>query len=204
MVYINLDHRLDRKSEVEQELRRLAIPDANVHRLSATYIADFGALGCSHSHRRAIQLAQERDWPHVLILEDDFMFRNHVSVESLQTVLQRVYEASDRWDVVHIACRIVKKDTQSDIAGTQRVRKAYTSSGYIVQKHYYATMLQLFDDSIAGLSADSSKNVLGVHTLDAKWHRLQQSDRWYSVEPLLGLQRPSYSDILGRRTAYNC
>lgn len=204
IVYINLDHRLDRKGEIEQELRRLAIPDSNIHRLSATSVPDFGALGCSHSHRRAIKLAQEMDWPFVLILEDDFMFRNHVTVDSLRSALQHIREASDSWDVVHIACRIVNKDAHSNINGTQRVRKAYTSSGYIVQKHYYATMIQLFEDSIEGLSADSSKNSVGVHTLDAKWSRLQQQDRWYSLDPLLGLQRPSYSDILRKRTAYNC
>ena len=68
--YINLDHRTDRKEEIERELTRF---DLKFERFPAIP-HKIGGVGCGTSHLEVIKLAKQRGYRNVLIFEDDIEF----------------------------------------------------------------------------------------------------------------------------------
>ena len=73
-MYINLLNRTDRKEHVINELKKIGIND-NVERFNAIKLEN-GALGCSMSHLKCLEIAKQNDWESVLIIEDDIKFLN--------------------------------------------------------------------------------------------------------------------------------
>ena len=72
--YINLDSRRDRKIQMEQQLNDLGF-NSIVERFSAIKMEN-GAVGCSISHLKCLEMANKNKWGHVMILEDDLIFLN--------------------------------------------------------------------------------------------------------------------------------
>ena len=70
--YINLLTRPDRKQHVETQLNMLGI---TAERFNAIKLPN-GALGCSMSHLKCLEMAKANSWPHLLIVEDDIKFLN--------------------------------------------------------------------------------------------------------------------------------
>ena len=64
-IVINLEHRHDR-----MELLNKAFPDQVIERYNAV-LHDDPEIGCRESHLAVIRIAKERNYPWVLILEDD-------------------------------------------------------------------------------------------------------------------------------------
>jgi GR25 family glycosyltransferase involved in LPS biosynthesis len=83
--YINLQERIDRKAQVEQQLSKAGLTHFN--RFNAIKLPN-GALGCSMSHLKCLQLAKERNLDHILIVEDDIIFLNPgIFIEQLNKFL---------------------------------------------------------------------------------------------------------------------
>ena len=64
VVYINLDHRTDRRQHMEKEVS--IFPSERVTRFSAIK-HDYGAIGCTRSHIAVLEMAISSDWKNVLI-----------------------------------------------------------------------------------------------------------------------------------------
>lgn len=189
VVYINLDERADRKEEVVAELESV-FPSEKIHRFSAIRHSN-GAIGCSQSHIAVIEMAKANGWEHVLVIEDDFMWMNK---EAGIPDLERY--ATTPFDVVLLSGTFVKSKPV-----THKVLSAQTTVAYLVQAHYYDTLLQNYRKGVAGLLSGAQYN---THALDQYWKRLQIHDEWYIVNPKVCKQRPSYSDIEKRFTDYTC
>ena len=71
-LFINLEHRSDRLEHVKEELKKIGVEG---ERVNAVKLAQ-GAIGCTMSHIKCIELAKTRNWPHVFICEDDITFTN--------------------------------------------------------------------------------------------------------------------------------
>jgi hypothetical protein len=69
ILYINLDHREDRKWQVVSQFTELGW--TNFERFPAVKTTN-GAVGCGISHIKCLELALERGWDMVTIIEDDF------------------------------------------------------------------------------------------------------------------------------------
>jgi GR25 family glycosyltransferase involved in LPS biosynthesis len=96
IIYINLDKRVDRDNEIKVEFNRLEIPADKITRLTAIE-NKVGAIGCTMSHIRALQMIQNNTWERVLILEDDFMFL--VDKETLETQCKLFFEYVKEYDI---------------------------------------------------------------------------------------------------------
>ena len=94
--YINLESRPDRKKHVEEQLKIIGITS---NRFNAIKLPN-GALGCSMSHLKCIEIAKENNWEHVLIVEDDIKFLNP---ELFITQINKFFNSHTEWDVVLIA-----------------------------------------------------------------------------------------------------
>lgn len=185
IVYINLDERVDRKQQIQQELATV-FPE--VERFAAIKHAN-GAIGCTMSHIAVLERAKAEGWPSVLIVEDDFAWRNkEVGLPLLEQLLKKPF------DVIVLTGTWVKADPK-----TLRLQSCQTTTAYIVAATYYDALLANYKEGLAGLEATGN---YPVYALDQYWKHLQTRDRWFIVQPILGIQRPSYSDIEGRVVNY--
>jgi GR25 family glycosyltransferase involved in LPS biosynthesis len=224
VLYINLAHRTDRNehilNELEKHLGNSSIP---VHRIDAVRDDAVPARGCTKSHIKAIEFALGKQHHHdpnqdpdaaldhddsylldqaVMILEDDFTFRPHFSMKTLADTLV----ASFDFDVFLLAY-----NSRHDFFSYEefkkpivRVRRAQTTSGYIVRRRYLPVLLKNYRD---GLS-DMMQNGKNCHNcIDIYWKHLMQGEegRWYSTIPLpFGYQYANYSDIECRYIDNQC
>ena len=96
IIYINLDRRTDRNQEMLDEFKKMNI--TNFERFSAIPTCP-GTIGCGQSHIRVLQIAQQRQYDNILILEDDFTFL--VTREQLDQCLHHIFEEfQEPWDVI--------------------------------------------------------------------------------------------------------
>jgi hypothetical protein len=72
VVYINLEHRTDRKQEMEDELKKLSYDKAE--RLEA-YLNEYPAAGCTLNHVRVWRRMIKEGWDSVMVMEDDAHFQ---------------------------------------------------------------------------------------------------------------------------------
>lgn len=192
-LYINLSSRVDRKQHVENELAKIGVP---YERFNAIKLPN-GALGCSMSHLKCLQIAKEKKWSHVFICEDDIQFLDpELFKKKLDTFLK---SHINDWDVLLVAGNNMPPYIPIDDTCVQ-VKQCQTTTGYIVKQHYYDTLIANFKLGIQGLMREPHKHV--IYAIDKYWFFLQQQDRWFLIVPLTVVQRTDYSDIEKKMVNY--
>jgi len=192
-LYINLEDRTDRNSQVQEELRKIGIQ--NIQRFNAIK-ATHPALGCSYSHLACLEIAKINKWDHVFICEDDIYFLDPpVFIRQLDGFLANI----DTWDVILVAGNNIK-DYAITNEYSAKVTWCQTATGYIVKQEYYDTLIANYKNGIARLRI--SKNLHPIYAIDVYWRKLQKEDNWYLITPLTVVQREGYSDIEKRVTNY--
>jgi glycosyl transferase family 25 len=187
IIYINLDKRTGRKREMEEELRSHGL---EAERFPAHY-NELGIAGCTHSHLDVLKLAKERDYPNVLILEDDFEFL--VSKEEFEQELSALFAEAPKFDVCMLSYNLIDSE---EIPQTpfRRVLEAQTASGYIVNRHYYDELIQLYE-RVLPLLIQTVEH--WNYANDQAWKPLQRRDQWICFSKRLGKQRAGFSDNAG-------
>ena len=194
--YINLTKRTDRKEYVEQQLSSVGIV---VERFNAVELKN-GAIGCSMSHLKCLKNALDNDLPHVLICEDDITFlKPEVFVRQFNKFLE-LHGEDDSWDVLLIAGNNVPPYNVVDDTCIQ-VSHCQTTTGYIVKKHYYKTLIANIQEGINNLVKNLDAGF--YYAIDKYWLSLQKTDRWFLLTPLTVVQKDDYSDIEKKVTNYS-
>ena len=189
--YINLDHREDRKEEIEKELKEKNII---FERFPAIKNKD-GALGCSKSHLNVIKLAKERNYKKIIIFEDDFEFI--VSKDEFEEEMKKLDNV--KFDVCLLAYN-TDNLYKSKYDFLYKIKDALTCSGYIVNSHYYDTLIKCWEKSVKMFESTGEEH---KYTCDVSWKTLQEKDNWVCFKKKLGKQRESYSDIQKHIVNYN-
>jgi glycosyl transferase family 25 len=179
VVYINLDHRTDRRKQME---RCLSIFESNkVLRFSAV-AHQRGNVGCTRSHIEVLKMAIREGWKSVLILEDDMEWnRFEEGYAKVAELVKRPY------DVIMLSPSAAKWDPT-----TMRLYECETSCGYIVSRRYFETLLRNYEEGLNLLETTGNGN---LYVMDEYWKPIQKRDIWYTVIPAMIYQRPGYSDI---------
>jgi len=191
--YINLEHRVDRKDHVEKELEKIGIKE--FERFNAIKLQN-GAIGCSMSHLKCLEIAKENNWPHVLICEDDIQF---LDPELFKQQINGFFETNKNWDVLLLAGNNVPP-YQKINEFCVKVSHCQTTTGYIVKNHYFDTLMKNIKQGIQNLIREPEKHVF--FAIDKYWFSLQEKDKWYLIVPLTVVQRNDYSDIEKKITNY--
>ena len=194
ILYINLDGRPDRLKHVQNEMDKMQIIG---ERVAAIKMPD-GAVGCTMSHIKCLELAKTRGWPYVFICEDDILFLNPDVLK--ENLLKFSENREIDWDVVIIGgnnCPPYERIADYCI----RVYNCQTTTGYIVKSHYYDSVIANFRESASNLLREPSKRKMLA--LDIYWKRLQNSGKWYMITPPTVVQVDNYSDIEGRKVNYS-
>jgi hypothetical protein len=189
--YINLDERKDRREHVEMQLNWMGITG---ERFSAVK-TKFGAIGCTMSHIKCLEMAKERDYDMVFICEDDIQF---ISKDTLQNSVNKFMETVKEWDVCIIGGNNGRPFKPVNEICVQ-VQNCQTTTGYVVKKHYYDVLLKNFRESVQNLIR--SQNIR-LHALDIYWKQLQGRDKWFLLIPIMAYQKEGYSDIEKKNVDY--
>lgn len=191
-LFINLDKRVDRLEHVTKQLEMMGI---NGERFKAVETKD-GAIGCTMSHIKCLELAKARGYEQVFICEDDIEFTNK---EVFLRSLDKFYKEGPVWDVCILGGNNGPPySVYSDYC--VRVFNCQTTTGYIVKKHYYDVLIENFRESVRNLIREPENKKM--YALDVYWKRLQQQNLWYFIVPITITQVESYSDIENRVTDY--
>lgn len=192
-LYINLDTRTDRKEHVERQLKLIGV---KADRFNAIRLPN-GALGCSMSHLKCIELAKANGWPHLFLVEDDITFtKPSVFTKQLNKFLKNHCD----FDMCLLAGNNIPPYEKIDDTCIQ-IHSCQTTTGYIIQSHYYDTLINNYREGIKKLMSDPLNKT--SYAIDRYWFQLQQRDKWYLITPLTVIQREDYSDIEQKQTNYS-
>jgi len=194
--YINLDHRTDRKEQILQELKKMNIPDSKIQRIPGIYTKGFGVLGCAQTHLKTLETFMESNYNNCLILEDDFMFL--YDEKTTNYYLDNFFKKIPNFDMcmlgaaLHGPCNDTIhpyiKHANGNVSG---------GSGYIISRSFGPMLIKNISDSSRLLEYVKmvSGHIVTVYCHDIYWRGIQIGTSWYVLNPILGVQRESYSDI---------
>lgn len=195
VMYINLETRPDRKELLLTELSKIQLKCEPV--LFNAIKTPNGAIGCTLSHIRCLEIAKENNWPHVLLVEDDIEFIDpSLFIYNLNTFLS----FKTPWDVVLIAGNNTGPYKLVSCCAAQVVA-CQTTTGYLVKSSYYDKLIRNYKEGLTKLIREPHMRI--NYAIDRYWFSLQKEDLWYLIYPLTVTQRSDYSDIEHRQVNYN-
>lgn len=204
VVYINLESRPDRKLWVEHQLNSLGVSAHAVQRFNAVKMPNgSGAIGCTMSHIRVLEMARAQGWPHVMVVEDDISFTDCGTFRrQFDKLMEKCHTHIQAPDVVLIAGNNFPPYRYVDGTDTcVQVSHCQTTTGYLVFAHYYDVLINNFKEGLLKLMREPHKHAM--YAIDKYWFALQQQHTWYLVIPLTVTQRSDYSDIERKQVDYD-
>lgn len=193
ILYINLDHRIERKERLLKELERLGVSPSQVHRIAGVYHPHNGTKGCLLSHIHALETAQKKGWKRVLILEDDAIF-HHDDTKIHSQITTFFFQAGEEWDLFFLGGSTVQKE-KAPWEGYVQIRKSWCSHAYIVNGPYIEKLLTCFREGYEKIREHIHNNQSYRFSLDHLWLPLQKKDRWYGGVEQVAFQKEGPSDI---------
>ena len=187
VIYINLEHRTDRREEIETELNSMNI---DYERFNAISNPKFGIVGCTQSHLEIFKMAKEKRYKNVLIFEDDFKFI--VSKKVFEEQIELLYTSQVNFDICMLGYRLLKSSPCHEYPFLQKAIDIDTTSCYIINESMYDNLIDLYSWTLP-LLINTRRH--WIYALDQIWKVLQPFSKWYIFNTRIGIQRPSYSDL---------
>ena len=187
--YINLEHRVDRKEHVETQLDLIGLKGTRFNAIKM----ENGAIGCSMSHLKLLQLALKSELDHILIVEDDILF---LDPELFKSQFDKFFNERTKdlksWDVIIFSGNNMPPYEKVDDTCV-KVTQCQTTTGYLVNGHYIEKLLNNVKMGLTNLIKDPQNHA--KYAIDKHWFSLQKTDNWFLITPLTVVQREDYSDI---------
>jgi len=192
-IYINLDHRTDRRKLAEDEFDRLGIPEV---RFPAIHNKD-GRIGCIESHLTILK----SDLTNVTwVCEDDIEFL--VDRDTLDTHINEFLKS--KADILCLGFANRRSEDYSE--NLLRSFDVQTTSSYIIKPSFKPILIELWSGILDSLKTGKPHPLEGVFMklnvhkgdflfLDQSWKLLQQSHVFVIPKIRCVKQRASFSDI---------
>ena len=190
IVYINLDHRTDRRGAFEQQLAIIGRSDAV--RFSA-FEASPGILGCARSHRSVLVDWKPDDSDRLLMVcEDDLMF---LADEAELSAAVEEFAQNPLLDVLVVANHVTWSTPISErLALSSDIQ---TTACYVVKQRAIDDLIRSMHESAQRVAAGDMSAAL-----DKIWKQVQRR-RFFAVpRERLARQEPGFSDILNEWVDY--
>lgn len=191
VVCINLDQRPDRWRRMKRRFDQLGFGpvvrfpaiDGTAQVPPAGWCYSPGAYGCLLSHLAVVRMAQERGWPHLLILEDDVIFDPNFNAR----IGNQVRDLPDDWDALLLG-GIHLGDPLPVTGELVRLTATISTFAYALHSRVYNAFLEIHQR--ARLPVDEGNKLL------------QAERQVYGVRPWLAWVEEDYSDIAERRVLH--
>lgn len=200
VLFINLNHRTDRLQEFKNNFP--ICQQDKLIRIEGVYEPKNGAVGCLKSHIIALEYAyqKKRKEKYVLICEDDFCINDlQYCQQMISYFLSQKKKKNSSWNVLMLGHN-TSSHKKTRLLNIIRVQESQTTSAYIIKTKYIPKLLSIYK---ADLKAYEETGVWGNYFTDQSWKKLQKIDRWYAIDPRVGVQRESFSDIEKGIVNYN-
>jgi glycosyl transferase family 25 len=191
--YINLKSRADRNQFCLNQLKKIDMPLEKIERFEAVENKE-GAIGCTLSHIQCLKKAIERNYDNIMIVEDDIYF---TQPEYFKEKITKIFEYS--FDVFLLGTNLF--DFEKIDQDVIRVLGGGTTTGYIVQKHYYQKLLGNYKEGLELLIKTGKKAQYCIDSYSIR--TLQPVDQWLSFSKLTVSQVQDYSNIENRVVNYD-
>ena len=195
-LYINLSHRIDRKTHIENLKKKYKFFQ-NIERFDAI-LNKRGDIGCALSHIHCLTqlLTQNKDY--YIIMEDDFFIMNDVDFQNFEANFQLIKD-NDDWDVLTLTPRgdTIIKNYLFDF---NKVVNNQTATCYIVKHRFIEILLSQFKKGVLGLMNNEDPN---INALDQCWKPLQEIHNFIYYTNIFAGQIQGYSDIEKKNVNYN-
>ena len=172
ILVINLKERTDRWNQISKHLDSLHLDYERVDAIKK----EPGWVGCTLSFAKCYRLAKKRNYPWVLVLEDDCLLQPG-GKERFEQLLPILWQRRAEWDVfsggsiyINKACRVSEEPPLFQM-------NAWSSHFILVHKDSY--------DKVLGLSKNN-------HAAD---HFYKLKIRCWSTYPHIAIQRSGYSNL---------
>ena len=208
--YINLEHRTDRKTHIENQIKTYLDPEFEIterfnaivfnHNVGGAF-RNRGGIGCSLSHFNIIKMAKEKGYKSILILEDDVIF--HFNKDKFYELLETFYTNIKDYHLLvfdtagYQAC--MWKNHETDIPGIYKLSGSCCTGAYIISEDFYDIYLQHLNEAIPKLIKGDNAS-----RLDESWKKFQGNTPDKKVYTFnqpgnkVLYQIGDYSDIEGR------
>ena len=183
ILYINLDHRTDRKEHME-----ISLQGYNYERVSAIEDKD-GYIGCAKSHIKCIEIARARKYQRVIILEDDFMFYKDNNFKNISL--------PETFDIFLLCNRIKKHVSLNDTF--IKVKDCSWTSGHILNQSIYNDLIDNLETGIELRKGNKGHD----YKLDIYWNKLFDHYECISHNFVFATQREGYSNIMNQNMKYS-
>ncbi|MCZ6672767.1 MAG: glycosyltransferase family 25 protein [Verrucomicrobia bacterium] len=181
---INLDRRTDRWMRFETRMNesgldriiRFSAVNGTEQVLPDDWRYSSGAYGCLQSHFEMVREARAKNWPHVLVMEDDVIL--HPEFNRLFNVY--LEELPDDWDLLYFG-GIHDQEPNPVTEHVVRLTRTYCTFAYALHHRVY--------DAFIKLNTEASSPV------DVNNFQLQASQNCYGFHPPLAWVEEDFSDI---------
>jgi GR25 family glycosyltransferase involved in LPS biosynthesis len=195
--FINLEHRKDRLLHIYEELMKTNINPDKVIRIDAIYNKDFGIVGCGKSHCLALEKFIESGKDTCVIFEDDFEFTQPQDV--INDLINKVFNNVKDFDVLMLSSN-TQSEQPTEHSFITKMIDCQAPSGYAVSKSFAPIFLQNNKESLKIL--EPIGHTVHDYCFDIYMKRLQPNSNWYCLNPKIGKQMASYSDIENKTVDY--
>ena len=197
--YINLEHRIDRFNHIHNELNKTNIDKSKINKIKGIYYKTFGILGCAKSHILALEAFIKSGLDNCLIFEDDFIFTKDQN--TINELINTFFNNIKSYDVLMLASNTLN-EVKTEYPFITKILDAQTLSGYSVSKKFAPILLNNYKTSVILLEQIGTK--VYNFCFDIYMKKLQPTSNWYCLNPKIGKQIKSYSDIENAIVDYDC
>lgn len=175
---INLDERTDRWQEVQKEFSNWLPP---IERVSAVKYSP-GWKGCTLSHRKAVEIAKQRHYPWVLIVEDDCLLTSGAQ-QQFQELIPYLWKHQEHWDI--FLGGITHIENPHLVSKSPPIFKLKGTTA-----HFCLIHSKTYNKILHHIPTDPQK-LTEAEIIDV-WY--SKNLRLWTTVPFLAIQRPSHSD----------
>lgn len=210
---INLEHRKDRKVEILKELKKVDASNVEIfsairpkedlikhwnpsfldplpdwyHGNATTY--RIGALGCLLSHLTIMKKALNENYENILILEDDTMFINNITIPQIVNRYSNFLDKTD-YGIFYLAGNTAANGIKGMVKEVYLTFGTLTTGSYIINRK----CMEYIVNNINGYPREIDKYYLD---------EIQNKFPCFICIPNITRQRASYSDIINQNTNYD-
>ena len=195
---INLDSRKDRLNESMEILKPYDLGDKLIRfsaitpppNITETFddkgrIIRRGIVGLNLSMLEIVKESKKNNYDSILVLEDDFLFKNEEYVNDVIKQLKNI-----KWDVFYLGANLHQKlESVSD--NIYKIKYGYATHAVAYNKNFYDYFLESYENG--------EIKILDVWLSEFAQNNLNCFCSW----PILSIQRPSYSDIENKFVDYD-
>lgn len=185
-MYINLNHRVDRRRRAEREFDALGLKPSRIDAINH----EIGLVGCALSHVKAIQTwIQAASPPILLIAEDDVKF-----VGPNDSILQLISEFQRNAGLDVLCLSHVSKGPFRNISAALAISVDTQTTGcYVIKPQAAKALSKVFSRSARLINHGNNPE---KYALDILWKNLQRRSLVFAIpRRAVAIQMASYSDI---------